>query len=309
MMRTPDNNSEPNLSTVGLTETPTNYYVSNRAMKRFRGSSGDNSFRDEFLSFKDDIKQMFIKLQTDTMNEIKTQFSSFKVGNDARLTKIEDSLVLIEKSYQEIDKSISFTTKQYDDIKLKSDRLERECKEQRALILSLDEKIEEMQRISNINFLEIRNLPKFQNESKNDLDKCIGNLFKAINANVPNSCIKDAFRLPGKKDNNPSILIEFCNNTSKNNVLKAVKTYNQSKDVKLNSANLGAEGSFPVYITEYLTPNARKLHYVSRKYIKDNKLKYCWTSNGKILVKRGDLEPTVHIKNEEQLEKLINLKI
>lgn len=306
-MRSPDNNSEPSLSTIGIIDTPTNY--ENRAVKRVRRTSGNISFRDEFLSFKDDIKQMFTKLQTDTMNEIKNQFSSFKISTDARLTKIEDSLTLIEKSNQEIDKSISFTTKQYDDMKLKSDRMERECKEHRALLSSLEEKIEEMQRISNINFLELRNLPKIQNESKNDLERYLGNLLKTVNSNVSNSCIKDAFRLPGKKDNHPSILIEFCNNTSKNIVLKAVKSYNQSNDVKLNCGHLGAVGSSPVYITEYLTPNSRKLHFISRKHIKDNQLKYCWTSNGKILVKKGELEPTIHIKSEEQLEKLINKKI
>lgn len=307
MFRSPDNHSEPDLTSIGVSETPTDYVTKHRA-KRFRGMSGDISFRDEFLSFKDDIKQMFVKLQMDTMNEIKTQFSSFKLETDARLTKIEDSLKQIEKSNQEIDRSISFINKQYEDVKLKSERLERECKEHWAHIMSLEEKIEEMQRISNINFLELRNLPKIQNESKGDMDRYLNTLLKTINANVSNSCIKDAFRLPGKKGNHPSILIEFCNNSSKNNVLQAVKIYNQSNVVKLNSASLGAVGSNPVYLTEHLTANARKLHFISRNHIKNNQLKYCWTSNGKVLVKKGELEPTVHIKTEEQLEKLLNVK-
>lgn len=309
MFCSPDNQSEPDLTTVGITETPSNHLSKHRPAKRFRGLSGDSSFKDEFLSFKDDIKKMFINLQVDTMNEIKNQFSSLKKDNDTRLTKIEDTLMQIEKSNQVIDKSVSFMSKQYDEMKIKSEHLERDCKEHWAHIVSLEEKIEEMQRISKINFLELRNLPKTQNETRTDLDRYINNLLKTVNANVSNTCIKDVFRLQGKKDNHPSLLIEFSNNTSKNNVIKAVKTYNQSNNEKLNTASLGAVGSNPVYVAEHLTTNAKKLHFIARKHIKNNLIKYCWTSNGKVLVKKSDLEPTVHIKTEEQLEKLINMKI
>lgn len=302
-MITPDNNSEPNLTTVGITDTPTNY-VSNIRSKRFRNSSGDVSFRDEFASFKDDMKRMFIALQTETMNEIKSQFSSWKSDSDVRLTKLEDSLSIIERSNQDIEKSILLTSSQYDEIKQKSDKLEKECKEHRSYLISLEEKIEEMLRVSKINFLEIRNVPKIVNESKGDIQRYLNNLLTSINANLSTSCVKDSFRIPGKKDSNSTILIEFVNNTSKNIVLKAAKAFNQSNVVKLNSANLGASGSFPVYVTEHLTPKARKLHFLSRNLLKNRQLLYCWTSNGKILVKTSETAPTIQIKSVEQLEKV-----
>lgn len=56
MYRTPENNSEPNLSSIGINETPTNY-VSMSRLKRFRNQSGEASFKDEFSTFKDEMKQ------------------------------------------------------------------------------------------------------------------------------------------------------------------------------------------------------------------------------------------------------------
>lgn len=213
-----------------------------------------------------------------------------------RLTKIEASLAKIENSYSEIEKTLEFISSQYDEMKLKSTHLEKECKDQRSQILSLEDQVEEMHRTAKINYIEIRNVPLKIGEMKEDIDNYISNMCKSVNVTVPVSGIKDSFRIPvGIKGSNPKVastqhpalLAELCNNLTKTQILRAVKLFNQSNQVKINSSHLGFAGmTLPIYVAEHLTPKARRLHFVARTLIKSKKLQFCWISNFNIFVKK-----------------------
>lgn len=262
---------------------------------------------------------MILTLQSETTKEFKGLFSSWKSESNVRLTKIEASLAKIENSYSEIEKTLEFTSSQYDEIKLKTTHLEKECKDQRSQILSLEDQVEEMHRIAKINYIEIRNVPLKIGETKEDIDSYIRNMCKSVNVTVPVSGIKDSFRIPvGIKGSNPkvastqhpAILAELCNNSTKTQILRAVKLFNQSNQVKINSSHLGVAGmTLPIYVAEHLTPKARRLHFVARTLIKSRKLQFCWISNGKIFVKKTEASPAIQIKAEAQLEKVSNTVI
>lgn len=303
MIRTPDNNSEPDLSSIGLNETPTQY--SNFRLKRFRNMEGQVSFRDDFLSFKDEMKQLFISLQAETTKEIKTQFESWKSVSNARLIHIETSLSNIEKSYSEIEKTLEFTSAQYEDIKTKTNSLEQQCKDQRIHIMLLEDKLEEMQRISKMNYLEIRNVPKKDGETRKDVQNYLNSMCKSLNVNIGETIIKDFFRMPDKKGSNSVILLELNNNSNKNVILRAVKSFNKSNQVKLNSSHLGLPAPMvPVFVAEHLTPKARRLYYLARNMVKSKQILMSWISNAKVFTKKTEGSPPIHIQSEEQLERM-----
>ncbi|VVC98073.1 unnamed protein product [Leptidea sinapis] len=54
----------------------------------------------------------------------------------------------------------------------------------------------------------------------------------------------------------------------------------------------------PVFISENLSPQTKRLHYITTDYAKSNGFKYCWVTNGKIFLRRQDGTGLILIKNE-----------
>lgn len=206
------------------------------------------------------------------------------------------------------EKSIDFISKQQDEFCVKIKTLEEECRRNRSEIAVLQEKMEDLQRVSKLTFIELRNVPYKPNESKKDLINYVLNCSNTLNVKLQASDIQDIYRLKGKRSSNTPIVTQLTQVHLKNSLISAVKDLNKTAN-KLNAGHAGLEGSTsPIYLAEHLTIHSRKLFYLARQLTKENKIKYCWTSDGKVLVKKADGTPTIYIKSETQLEELTREK-
>ena len=258
------------------TPSPTQF-VSSRSLKRRH----DNVTRDDFDDFKEEIRQMFASIQD----------------------KMDNSLASIEKSLEAI-------SLQHDEFRTKIKTLEKNCLENHKYITTLEEKVEELLRVSKLTTVELRNVPYKVKENKMDLTNYVTNISKSLNINVQPSDIYDIYRLPGrkdsKKDSNRPIIIQLSHLYVKNSLIKAVKDLNRSNQHnKLNLSHAGIEGNTsPIYLTENLTVTARKLFYLARQLKKQKKIKYCWITDGKVLVRKVDGDQSILVKSESQIEAL-----
>ncbi|KAJ8713763.1 hypothetical protein PYW07_014133 [Mythimna separata] len=117
--------------------------------------------RDMLDNWRADQEVYFTKLcndQCSSLNKLVADMAELKRQNLA-----------IQKSNTEIEKSISFISERYDDLLKQVESLQRENLTYKNSILSMETKIQDLQRVSRPSTIEIRNVPYTQNETVSDL--------------------------------------------------------------------------------------------------------------------------------------------
>lgn len=268
--------------------TPT--FVSQRN-KRCRQSSDD----DALPSFRDEFKSMFEEWQKSQDTKLSKLI--------AEVIEIKEQNKDIKRSNEEIEKSMIMINGLYENMKKKVEGLEAERKQNQLQIAQLEMKIDDMQRSSKASSIEIRNIPLPEKpESKADLCEIVQNTGKALQVSVDKAAIRDVFRLNGRAGKG-TIIAEFTSVITKNDVINACKTYNKQHPAqRLNSAALGFKSPpTPIYVSEALTSKGRRLFFLARDLAKSHDYKFCWTSNGKVFLRKTPDSSHIEIKDENQL--------
>ena len=138
---------------------------------------------------------------------------------------------------------------------------------------SLESDIEELQQYGRRNAIVVSGLPENQNENTGEL---ILNLAKdKLNVNLEQYEISRSHRLgpPRNPSENPrNIVVKFVSYNVRRRIYEARKSLNRS-----------VRGS--IYICEHLTRFRSNLYYEARQLLKRGKVKYAWTSDGRVLVR------------------------
>lgn len=222
------------------------------------------------------------------------------------LTQVLSEVTELRKANTEMQKSLDFYMKKHDDlcgrlVSLENDKQERDLK-----IKNLENRLEEFERHTRSTCLEIRGIPAKQKETKQDLHTIVERMHNKLRTEVQPLAIKDIYRLKGKQNGERPLIIEYATSTLKSNTLLAVKQYNRSNITdKLNTSALGIDGQkASVYVSEFLTPKAKRLFYLARDIAKTSRYDFCWTANGRVFLRKSEGKPPILITNEQQLEDL-----
>lgn len=242
---------------------------------------------------------------TDCVNEIRSLLAISTAQSDNKFAALQSAMSEIIAQNTDIKDSIAFISKQYDDMKLKVQSLESEREADRCQILQLEDKVETLERLLHSTKIEIRNVPKKQGENKEDLCRIVTDLTKVLSTPVQKHEIKDVFR-GGKKEGVSPIVVDFVSTMSKDAIIKGVRLFNSKNGQnKLNTTHLNLDGpTKPIYLSERLTSKNQHIYYLARTFAKENGFKFCWTSYGKVFLRRDEGQHQVHIRNEADLVKL-----
>nr|XP_026495545.1 uncharacterized protein LOC113400254 [Vanessa tameamea] len=269
-------------------KTPPNYVSSRNKRKR------DDDVLADLSNFKEEMRKMISTLMASQEQEFKK--------NAATLKEIQRTNINIESS-------ITFLSAQNEEFKKKIESLEGQMKEDRKYITLLEEKIEEMQRETRKTNLELKNVPKQKNETKEDLIKMVINLSTNIESKISETDIKDIYRVRSKKEGfeNTPIIVETNSTIVKTNVLKLSKTFNIKHKSKLCAKHLGLNTSedTPIFVSEHLTAKASRLYFLARDLVKTKGYHFSWTAYGKVYVRKDESSQIILIKNESQIHKLL----
>lgn len=220
---------------------------------------------------------------------------------------LHESIRNIEKQNNDIISSMDFISKQYEDVKDKLSKMEIDRKNNLVYIQNLEQKVENLERAQRQASIEIRNIPVMKKESKQDLTQLVKKVGESVNICVEETQIRDVFRLKTKKENNQPIIVDFTTVTLKEKLLTSIKTYNKSRDTKLNTSDLKIDGQQrPVFVSEMLTQSARNLYFHTRQFSKEHGYKYCWTAHGKIFLRKEEGAPSRRIDAVADLSKLLH---
>ncbi|XP_013200662.1 uncharacterized protein LOC106143184 [Amyelois transitella] len=282
-------------------EIPLNYL--SKRMKRSRNddhsTSEENIPRDELLSLLTQWK----KEQDKVIDKLFLDIAELKKQN-----------ACIQSSSSEVEKSMQFLSKQYDELKNKLLEMEQERMENKRYISSLESQIDDMQKRLKFTVVEVRNLPvapaavqQNRQETQQDLTDLMLKTCGALNVDISTSDIKDIYRIKNKIGS--SVVVTELNSViTKNKILNGVKDYNKiNPHNKLSSSSVGLAGScVPIYVTESLTNKDRKLFGQARDTAKTLGYRFCWTSRGRIYMRLADGSPRLQIKTEADLRGLKN---
>lgn len=279
--------SETDLNQFGVTETPPNF-VSSRYKRR------GESYTSELSGLKDEMRSMMLSL--------------FKAQKQ-EMEKISLTLQEIKETNISIENSIKYLTSQNEEFKNKIEHLEGQIKEDRQYLCILEDKLEDLQMWSRKSNFEIKNVPKKENETKEDLITMVMCLTKNIGCEINRTQVKDIYRVRGKKVNvyNTPIIVETTSTLIKNDILKMCKSFNIKHKNKLCAKHLGfrtAEDT-PIFVSEQLTAKGSRLHFLARDLVKSKNFKYCWTAYGKVYVRKDDSSPIILVKSEAQAHQLL----
>lgn len=253
-----------------------------------------NVTSDVLNSFKEDIKIMIQSMWKEQQKDLKN---------------ILPTLLEIKQTNTNIENSIALLTAQNLELTKKITQLENKSKDHREYIALLEEKVEHLQMGLRKSNLEIKNVPKKNNETKEDLIEMVMRLSSTIGGNLRKEDIKDIYRVRGKKEpHNPLIILETSSCLVKTDILKLCKSFNVRTKSKICAKHLGFRTSedTPVFVSEQLTPRGSRLHFLARDLAKTQQYKYCWTAYGKVYVRKTDDSPIISIKSESQVHQLIN---
>ncbi|XP_046684913.1 uncharacterized protein LOC124370670 [Homalodisca vitripennis] len=171
----------------------------------------------------------------------------------------------------------------------------------KSKITTLESQLEDVERYSRLNSVEIFGVPEGKNEDTYEVVKNIG---VALDLTVTRGSIDVCHRLgrpAGESDRRPrGIIVKFVRREHKIKFLAKRK-------VKRNfsTQHLGIEQpAQPVYINENLSPGRRKLYAAAREAKKTKKYTYLWIQNGNILMRKDQESSVVRIASMDGLDGL-----
>lgn len=179
------------------------------------------------------------------------------------------------------------------------DYLRNECSYVRDTIDETNVSLNDCQQYMRRNIVEIHGVPEINNE---DIIQTVIKVMNAFGFELKVSMFYAAHRLPKNpfKPNDPrKISFKFIRHSDKENLIKKKKLKKL-----LNAAELGFQSNREIYLTDSLTAENRKLLALMKEMKSEKGIRYVWTSDGKVLVRRVEGGPVKVIRCREDIDLL-----
>lgn len=237
------------------------------------------------------------------MAEMRSLFVEFKTEQDIKFNKMYTKMEEVLQQNSELRTSIEFLSTTCDSLKTQIDELQSERKNYLHQLQCMEDKLEIFERQSRSTCVEIRNIPLANSENKDSLIKttiCIG---KKINISLEPQDIRDIFRINSKEQSRKTIIVDFNSVVTREKFVKMYKLYSQKQRLDTEFLKMDSTPT-PIFISENLTTKMKKIFYLARDFAKTNGYRYCWISNGKVLLRKREGDKYIRINNENDLMKL-----
>ena len=246
----------------------------------------------------------------DFKEEMRRLMTYFTATQKEELSSMNAHMTDLRQSSHNIESSISFLTEQNNELKNRVSEMEERANDDRQYILFLENKVDSLEQGYRKTNFELKNVPRQVNEKKEDLINMVVHLSETINCQITKSDLRDIYRVKSKKpeEKNTPIIVETNSTILKIDFLKMAKLFNSKNKTKLVAKHLGlkTQEDTPVYLSEHLTAKFARLHFLARDLQKTKQYKFCWTSYGKVYVRKTEQSPIVTIRSESQIHHLMS---
>ncbi|KAJ8735236.1 hypothetical protein PYW07_006856 [Mythimna separata] len=243
------------------------------------------------------------------MKKMESMYESWAKKQELKYQKILASVEDIKEQNREMKASMEFMSAKYDELLAKFEFSEKEREKHMEYVTVLENRVEHLERAARKSSIEIRNVPKHDQEKKEDLIKIVKNIATSINVDMHDTDVADIFRYNSKSSSKMPIVVEFSTTIKKEAMLDAVRKLKQESKTYLSTTHAKVDGpKEPIYISESLTAKIKKLFARARTYANDNNYKYCWSAHGFVYLRKEEGAKAVRLSSEEDLNKLAPAK-
>lgn len=251
-----------------------------------------------------------IKEVVKVLTELVTKLDSFSSDIKSDVARISTSNGEIRSEITGLQRSVQFLSEGFEKFKLdveafrgelsavradneqchiESELLKKELKRARSEITELK------QYSRNMN-VEIQGFPVVPDE---DLLKEVGKLAGYLKAGVTENDIDVVHRVPSRDKSRPYVVVKFRLRAARDRMLSAARKR------KLNARDLGYDTDASIYVNEHLCRENKILLAKARQARKENKWKFIWVSQGKVLMRKLEKTPVLRITCEEDLAQVV----
>lgn len=231
----------------------------------------------ELAKMLQDLTTKFGKLDTD-VQEVKKS-----------ITFVSDSFDAFKTTLESVRTDVQSLRKDHESLKTENNELKKELAAAKADII-------ELKQYSRQNNVEIKGMPF---DPKERLEDAVQTLGTKLNIELHNSEIDVVHRVPSKDKEKPNIVVRFVSRSSRSKVLEA------ARKKRLTAINFGFTEDTSIYINEHLCVEKKVLLGKTIHLRKERGWKFSWVKEGKILVRKTENSPVIHIARETDLVKIV----
>lgn len=233
-------------------------------------------------------------------DEIRKEVREFKSKLERELRKdlreLKASFEFFNTEFEELKGKNADLVTENEALKKANAGLITECEHLKSQALEHEQRITASEQYSRLANLEVKGIPVVAKESLPDTLHMIGEL---LNEPIAEDDVEVCHRVPAKKAGNvPNIVIQFKNRSKRDTVL------DKARKARISARDLGHTSNMPIYINEHLCPVLKQLLGMAIAKKKAVNWKFVWTKSGKILARKDESAPIVHIRNKDDLEKI-----
>ena len=243
------------------------------------------------------IQEVNSKYVTEKINEA---INALKKVYDAEINALKAELVVVKESQSFICEKYDCLKESYDKLLKENKELKSQSKELKNQSESEVEKLDCLEQYGRRQNLEIVGIPVQDGENTNAI---VIEVAKLLDVSLTPEQISTSLRLPAKNPENrsPPIIARFTNRDVRN------KIYANRKATRTASlVNFSVPGTEKICVNENLTRPRKKLFWLTKQKAKKIGFKYLWTTNGNIFVKQTDQAEVIAIKNEKDVDLMVN---
>ncbi len=210
-----------------------------------------------------------------------------------RLKNLDEELRTVKEIVTETREIVDPLILRIDSLETKYMELSEDMSELREENRMLKNQIETMEQYSRKNNVIIQGIPQTQGE---DVRKIVKTLGEKLEIKINESEVAAAHRLPVKRDTDtPPIIVKFLNHEIKPDMIAA------SKKKRLSSNHLGYSMYSRIFCDEHLTQLNKQIFLEAKKLQREGLVKFVWTNNNIVRIRRDENSPKITINSIEQL--------
>lgn len=214
----------------------------------------------------------------------------------------EPTLSNLYKLNTEMNVTLKFLSSQYDDFLRKVTRIEKENKTLKKQNEELNTRLEVVENEINMqqqqrikDYITIHGIPHKSNEN---LKAVIIETVKATRTNITEENILSCRRMTTPNTTKTAIIVAKLDKYETKTIIQQNFKNNGPITMKQITPNINpAFEARLIYINDYLTNHTRQLYELAKQLKKKYKLRYAWTKDGKVFIRKNENSRILRIKN------------
>ncbi|KAH8029296.1 hypothetical protein HPB51_025054 [Rhipicephalus microplus] len=234
--------------------------------------------------FSSDVKNEVAKVAT-SKAEIRTE-----------LGDIHKSMKFMNDCFENFKKDVDGFRREIAEVKTRNAECCKQNQELRKELAVAGEELVDLKQYSRNMNVEIQGLPVAPNE---DLETVVEDIAKSLEVEVSKDDTDVTHRVPTKKKDLCNVIVKFRTRRARDSLLEA------TRKKKLQTGLLGFDRDLPLYLNEHLCVENKILLGKARQAKRDKDWKFVWVSQGRILMRKAEKSPVLHITCDADLVKVV----